>query len=108
MLSRKMERHGDQLTMLMVSVVLLSYDAAELFAEEMAREPKLSRPGPDDAGTLNALLPKEFFTHQDTLIERANALGRAARARDDQALVQAFGALAQTCVACHAAYLNDP
>jgi hypothetical protein len=106
-LSASMERHGEELSFLLVSVVLLDYVAAEQLAQLIANEPRLGRPGPDEKETLNALLPSSFFVHQDQLLERANALALAARAKNDATLGKAFGALAETCVGCHSTYLHD-
>lgn len=106
-LSASMERHGEELSYLLVSVVLLDYDGVEQLAQLIADEPKLGRPNPEETGTLNAMLPPAFFAHQDQLTERARTLALAAREKDDAKLVEAFGALAETCVACHSTYLHD-
>lgn len=106
-LSASMARHGEELSFLLVSVVLLDYAAAERLAQLIADEPKLGRPRPDETETLNALLPSSFFVHQDQLVERATALGLAAREKNDATLGKAFGALAETCVGCHSTYLHD-
>jgi hypothetical protein len=106
-LSRSMERHGEELSYLLVSVVLLDYASAEKLAQLIADEPKLGRPHPDETGTLNAMLPVAFFEHQDQLTARARDLALAAREKNDAKLVKAFGALAETCVGCHSTYLHD-
>jgi len=107
-LSSSMERHGEELTFLLADVVLLQYAQAEELAQLLADEPKLGRPAPGDVDSLNALLPEAFFVYQDQLAERAKVLGQAAHAKNDAALVKAFGALAETCVGCHSTYLHDP
>jgi hypothetical protein len=106
-LSASMERHGEELSFLLVSVVLLDYADAERLAQLIADEPKLGRPHPDEKETLNALLPSSFFVHQDRLTDRATALALAAREKNDATLGTAFGALAETCVGCHSTYLHD-
>jgi hypothetical protein len=106
-LAASMDRHGEELVYLLSSVVLLHYEEAEELAQMIANEPKLGRPAPGDAASLNAMLPTGFFTYQDALSERAKELADAARARQDVRLVKAFGALSETCVGCHSAYLND-
>jgi hypothetical protein len=106
-LSASMERHGEELSFLLVSVVLLDYAGAERLAQLIADEPKLGRPHPDEKETLNALLPSSFFVHQDELTERAKALSLAARDKNDATLGKAFGALAETCVGCHSTYLHE-
>jgi cytochrome c556 len=74
---------------------------------ELAKEPKFSRPAPNEKGTLSALLPPQFFVHQDALADSASALARAAQARDDERLAEAFGEVARTCIACHSTYLHE-
>lgn len=106
-LAASMDRHGEELVYLLSSVVLLHYEEAEELAQMIANEPKLGRPAPGDDASLNAMLPSGFFVYQDALTERAKELAEAARARQDAKLVKAFGALSETCVGCHSAYLND-
>jgi hypothetical protein len=106
-LGRRMERHGGELVFLLSSVVLLRYEEAEELAQMIVDEPKLGRPVPGDDASLNALLPSGFFVYQDALSERAKELVTAAREQDDAKLSKTFGALSETCVGCHSAYLND-
>lgn len=106
-LDARMARHGEQFSYLLANVVLLDYDAAAELAEEIVDEPPLGRPRPGDASSLNAMLPAAFFDYEDQLRARATHLAQAARAKDRAVLVAAFGNLAETCVACHAAYLHD-
>lgn len=107
MLSMRMARHGEVMTFLLASVVFLEYDEARSLALTIANEPMLGRPAPGEHNTLNALLPAPFFEYQDQLAVHAGELAAAAQAHQDDKLVAAFGALAETCVACHAAYLKD-
>lgn len=107
MLAGRMMRHGEEMTALMLHVLLLDYDVAGLLASDLAREPKLGRPAPTEKGTLNALLPAKFFVYQDQLESSAAALALAAEAKDDRKLVDAFGAVARSCVGCHSTYLHD-
>lgn len=106
LLKARMERHGEDMTFLLPSVVLLSYRWAEGLTERIAAEPRLARPGAGDADSLNARLPERFFQLQDEVRAKAQAVSEAARARDDARLARTFGELTQTCVACHALYLQ--
>lgn len=106
MLTDRMMRHGDDMGDLTVAVLMLEYDLTQALAAEMAGEPKLGRPAPGETGTLNALLPKEFFTQQDALTASAKALSMAAEKRDDTSIAASFGEVAKACVSCHSAYLN--
>ncbi|HEY0883060.1 MAG TPA: cytochrome c [Archangium sp.] len=106
LLSDRMERHGEDMTFLLPSVVLLNYRWAEGLTERIAAEPRLARAGEGDADSLNARLPKRFFELQDEVRARAREVSAAAQARDDARLARTFGELTQTCVACHALYLH--
>lgn len=102
-----MLRHGDQLVYLVTSVLLLDYASTALLAERLASEPCLGRPARGETDTVNALLPAAFFEYQDALTVHARELATAARRSEDAALADAFAAVTKTCVACHAAYLDD-
>jgi hypothetical protein len=106
MLAARMRRHGEEMMFLVVSVLILSYDSAESMALEIAAEPRIGRPGVGERGTINALLPSHFFEYQDELRERADALSDAAHEKDHERMVRAYGKLAETCVGCHAAYME--
>lgn len=106
LLGERMEQHAEGVTDLLTSVVLLDHEAAADVARDIADQPRLARPLPGQSDGLNASLPKRFFDLQDELQERARAVAKAAGSRDDRKLAQSFAALTQTCVACHATYLN--
>jgi hypothetical protein len=107
LLAGRMERHADQMAMLMFSVVLLNYPAAEALAEEVSREPRLLAPGEGEEGTLASALPARLFTLEEAFARQARTVRDAARAQDEDALVKGFGALTGTCVACHSAFLYE-
>ena len=106
MLSARMERHGEEMMLLLVSVMTLHHEDTELLAEQVGAEPRLGRPSPGEKGTISALLPPRFFGLQDQLVERAHAVAEAARAKDNGRIVRAYGQLAETCVSCHSVYLT--
>jgi hypothetical protein len=105
-LRRRMERHGRDMTTLMTSVVLLKREVALSLANNLAAEPRITRPLPDGRDDLNAALPERFFVLQDELRDRARQLAEAAKSGKDKDLGDAFARLTQTCIACHSAYLN--
>lgn len=105
LLRNRMARHVDDTSQLLVAVVLLDRAAVREHAEEILSEPRLSRRSLDHDDLLNDRLPERFFVAQDLLRDRAAALRQAAEGTDDQAIASAFGKLAETCVACHSAYL---
>jgi hypothetical protein len=106
MLSSRMQRHGEEMMLLLVSVMTLQHEDTELLAQQVAAEPRLGRPAPGEAGTINSLLPPRFFELQEELQLRARSMAEAARAKDDTRIVRAYGQLAETCVSCHSVYLN--
>ena len=106
MLSAGMQRHGEEMMLLLVSVMMLQHEDTELLAHQVASAPRLGRPAPGESGTLGSLLPARFFELQDELQARARAMADAARTKDDSRIVRAYGQLAETCVSCHSVYLN--
>jgi hypothetical protein len=107
-LHARMQRHGDAMQKLMSQMVVLDYPGAEASAKRIADEAPLARPLSGDASELNALLPKQFFRLQDELKQQAAAVQTAAAARDLARLADAHAGLAQTCMRCHAVYLDEP
>ena len=106
MLTSRMDRHGEVMMMLLVSVMTLQHSDTELLAEQVAAEPRIGRPAAGEKGTISTLLPPRFFDLQDQLVERAHAVAQAARANDNGRIVRAYGQLAETCVSCHSVYLQ--
>ena len=104
LLHARMQRHGEEMQGLSRAVVLLDYDAVAERARRVAEEPQLARPLSRDATELNAQLPGRFFELQDRLKAESTRLQSAAQAHQPAAMAEAFGALSQTCVECHATY----
>ncbi len=77
LLGERMKRHESQMTLLLMSVVLLNYTGAESIAAEVAREPRFARPTPGTEDTLNAMLPPRLFDLQDQLTQRAKTPRRS-------------------------------
>ena len=62
-------------------------------------------PGADD--TLWITEPEELKRDlQDEFYSRADALGRAAKSRDDAKIAETFSEVGGACIACHSVYLN--
>lgn len=108
LLRSRMARHRDYAALLSSSALNLAYAEVEVAAGEIAGEPQLARPSPDERDTLNARLPARFFDLQDALVAQAKELRSAAEAKDGPRMARAYGQLSETCVACHAAYLRGP
>lgn len=106
MLAARMHRHAEDMMFLVASVILLNHDVAAQLSDGLASEPRLARPAAGERDTLNALLPDRFFELDDELRERSRSVAVAAKLKDDTRLAQAYGQLVETCMSCHAVYLQ--
>ena len=104
LLTARMDRHSEEMTSLMLSVVMLDYELVRTYADKFAQEPSLGRPLPGETGTVNEMLPRAFFVQQDAMKESSRSLSHAAKMRDDQQLIRAFADLTRSCIGCHAVY----
>jgi cytochrome c556 len=107
LLADRMQRHREEAGRLMTGALFLDYEGVDSAAADIIGEPQLPRPSPNEQDTLNARLPEHFFILQDQLVARARELRSAAASHDGNLLAAAYGALSQTCVACHSAYLHE-
>lgn len=108
LLKQRMARHGVDMLALVQSVLFLDHQTTQRLAGEIAAEPRLTRPIADGLADVNAALPERFFVLQDELKSRAIDLADASRSSDHAQLAARLGELTQTCVSCHAAYLEPP
>ncbi len=106
LLRRRMERHGKDLSQLIMAVVLLRREVVEPLAQNVAAEPRIVRPLPGDRDELNAALPERFFVLQDELRARAKELADASKTKKDKELAEALARMTQVCVSCHSAFLE--
>ncbi len=106
LLRRRMERHGKDSATLWIAVTLLQREVVAELSDSIAGEPRLVRPLQGNGDELNSMLPEKFFVLQDVVRDRAKQLASAARTGSDAQMAQAFGRLAETCVACHSAFLD--
>lgn len=105
-----MRAHGDDMTMLMWSIMFLDVDGSAEFARVIQRQPWLERPADPASVPVQERVPEIIYQLQDQLKARASTLAALADAsgRTESArLAKAFGDMAQTCVSCHAAYLYE-
>jgi hypothetical protein len=100
----KMKRHGEQLSALVLRVVVLDYDGIARTAGEIFDEPTLARPVVGDE--LNVALPERYFKLQDTLRAEAKQLVTTAALRNEARVSESLGGLMKTCLACHDLYLH--
>jgi hypothetical protein len=98
-LKSEMHAHARAALQLVSTVTVLDWQGSAAVAEELLAEPRIA------AATATAL-PLRFFALQDELRRHVEAVDRAAKAHDADALADAFAAAAKTCVHCHDAYVT--
>jgi hypothetical protein len=101
-LRTQMRAHTRAALPLLSTVTMLDWSGAATLTDELLTEP----PVPRGAGDGRAQLPERFFELQDELRQQLQAINGAAKARDANALAEAFAAISRTCVRCHDAYLT--
>ena len=102
----RMARHGEVMSNLVRSVVLLDRPTIRILATRIADEEVIARVGSAREPKRPAL-PREFFAAQDELSAGARQLAAAAVAGgDDKVLAERFAAVTRSCVTCHSAYLH--
>jgi cytochrome c556 len=107
-LKRRMARHADDMTHLVLAVAALDYGSVGDLAERIAGDADFARPLTDDATELNASIPARFFDLQDDLKAKSRRLAAAARAGDPIEISRAYASLSDTCIGCHAVYRDGP
>lgn len=102
----RMTRHGETMSNLVRSVVLLDRPTIRILAGRIADEEVIART--DSARERKRpLLPEEFFTAQADLSANARQLAVAAKqGGDDKVVAERFAAVTRTCVTCHSVYLH--
>jgi hypothetical protein len=100
LLSEKMRDHGDDMTVLLWSILFLDLDGSGEYARAIADRPKIE-------STPDVKMPAAIFHWQDELTRRADALATMSveDKKDPSKFAAAFGKIAETCVSCHNAYL---
>jgi hypothetical protein len=103
----RMARHGEVMSNLVRSVILLDRKNTRVLATRIADEEVIARVGSEGASKRPPPLPRDFFAAQDELSQSARQLAGAAMAGgDDKILAERFAAVTRTCVTCHSAYLH--
>lgn len=100
---REMTAHGDDMTVLLWSILFLDVDGAADFAQEIKQMNWLKRPAEGE----ESQVPERIYALQEELVSRAEKLSAVASAGDHEPeeLANVFGEVAQTCVKCHSYYL---
>ena len=102
----RMARHGETMSGLVRSVVLLDRPTIRILAGRIADEEVIARVGAAGASK-RPPLPREFFVAQEELSVNARQLAVAAKeGGDDHSIAERFAAVTRTCVTCHSAYLH--
>ena len=100
----RMARHGETMSGLVRSVVLLDRPTVRILATRVADEEVIARAG---NGQKRPPLPQDVFAAQEELSTSARQLAAAAiEGGDDKILAERFAAVTRTCIACHSAYLH--
>jgi hypothetical protein len=102
----RMAQHGETMSNLVRSVVLLDRRTIRVLAGRIADEELIART--DSAGQKKRpQLPPAFFATQNELSASARQLAIAAKdGGDDKLVAERFAAVTRTCVTCHSAYLH--
>lgn len=93
------------MTDLVWAVLYLEHSQVGRIASEIA-EPHLGRTREQD-DPLRTMFPETYFELERELLARARELADTASTKDANAIASAYGRLAETCVRCHAVYLDD-
>lgn len=102
----QMRAHAAGMRELVAAVTVLDYNGVQQATARLLAEPRVARPVTGSADELNSALPDRFYQLQDELRGDLEALQKAAAERKPDALADAFGATAKSCVTCHDAYLT--
>lgn len=97
--------HAHDMQRLVLAVALLDYGEVAKLARTVGDRPIF--PEPMRERLRRAGLSSRFFKEADLLRTRAAALEAVAVMNFPQALAPAFGAVTESCVTCHSAYLGD-
>jgi cytochrome c556 len=104
LLKKRMARHAGDMNELLAAAVRVDYPTIVESAGRIAAEPPLARPVTGEASEINAQIPPRFFDLQDELRAHARDLAAAAKERKPERVASTMGALAGTCVRCHALF----
>lgn len=96
-LSQRMQGHGQDMTQLLWSVVLLEHRDTRNLARGIRQMDRVPADAPN--------VPRDFLEMQDNLLQAAAVLAHAPDRGNADEVAQAFGALMRSCVACHSRYL---
>lgn len=106
LLRRGMAHHLRSTDRLYQAAIRLHFEEARAAAQAVVDEPSWTPPDRAGPETLNAGVPPRFYLLQEKMRASARSVGAAAAKQDAKGLGASLGALAQDCIACHAAYLR--
>ena len=102
LLKQKMKSHAKEAEKLSVAVATVRLSEVQRLARDISLEPRL-----DPAAGAAVKLPPRFFELQDELKKRSEALVEAAKADEMSGTLEKYGQLVETCMACHAAFIQQ-
>jgi len=106
-LSSRMGRHGETMSSLVRSVVLLDRARVRVLASRIAEEEIVAKTIGGTGGRKPLALPREFAAEQARLVTVARELAvAAAEGSEDRVLADRFAAVTNTCVTCHSIYVH--
>jgi len=106
-LSSRMGRHGETMSSLVRSVVLLDRGRVRVLAGRIAEEEIIAKTIGGAGGRKPLALPREFAAEQARLVTTARELAiAAAEGSEDRVLAERFAAVTSTCVSCHSIYVH--
>jgi len=106
-LSSRMGRHGETMSSLVRSVVLLDRARVRVLASRIAEEEIIAKTIGGAGGRRPLALPREFSVEQGRLVAAARELAvAAAEGSEDRVLAERFAAVTSTCVSCHSIYVH--
>lgn len=106
-LASRMGRHGETMSSLVRSVVLLDRARVRVLAGRIAEEEIIAKTIGGTGGRRPMALPREFSAQQARLVAAARDLAVAAvEGGEDMVMADRFAAVTKTCVACHSIYVH--
>ena len=103
-LAGAMDRHGSNMTDLVWAATTLDYGSVAQIAYWLSLDVGVPKPLPGSSTPF----PPLFFELQEQMHVTAEDLSLAAREEDPSRVAEHYGALVQSCIQCHALYLDLP
>ncbi len=106
-IQRRMDGHSKRMGKLVSAVWFVDYADAARAADALVDQSQLRKDLARDAVDLEFTFPDRFFTLLLELESRTAVIAEAARRKDGAQLASGFARLSETCINCHAEYLEE-